>query len=145
MFPCRLLHSQTCIFLTEFSLIQYQSGAFPPALGVHLHSWGAVFVQCWLDAPQGAEPPVGTGTHGCIESLSAPREEGLCNQPRARSRLPGTVRPAGWAERLWPLESRKAPGALLCPGERRCGEQGQRQNSALAPSSTASTGSQRSS
>lgn len=76
-----------------------------------------------------------------VPGVSVSPQRGGTVQPRAWSCLPGTVCPAGWGGRLWPLESRKASGALLCSRERRWGS---RDSSALAPSSPASVGSQHS-
>lgn len=61
-----------------------------------------------------------------VPGVSLSPKRGGTVQPRAWSRLPGTVCPAGWGGRLWPLESRKASEALLCPMERHRGSKDSR-------------------
>lgn len=70
----------------------------------------------WM-LPQGAKPPLGTGTYGHTMLLSAPGEEGLCNPTARAARLTNHVLPCGERVR-GPWRAGEAPCASACaPGK----------------------------
>lgn len=96
-FPCRLLHSQTCIFLTEFSPIRFWLGTFPPGISpvgspafmgsgvcakAPVGTAPCVWPQPWEwrdSATQGLEPPAWPGVPRRVgrEAVAPGEQEGI--------------------------------------------------------------------